>query len=155
MTRSLHRFLAPLLLAGLAAGCNSTGQAPPPSGHAGTVSAPAAQPAPARKSAKAKVEPPPPRPAARAPVDTAAAPPLPPSLIGLSEDQTAALLGRPSEEAEEAPGKVWTYAGNACRLTVHLFPDMQKGGFYALDYSADDAPKEQCVARLAEAKRRG
>ncbi|MBC7907784.1 MAG: hypothetical protein H7Y60_13715 [Rhodospirillaceae bacterium] len=100
------------------------------------------------------------RPAARPAVekDVASlptAPTLPPKLVGLSEDETADLLGRPMEETTEPPGKVWVYKASGCQLSVHLFPDMERGGFYALDYTADSA-RESCLGKVAgEARKKG
>ncbi|MBI5164882.1 MAG: hypothetical protein HY985_13380 [Magnetospirillum sp.] len=80
----------------------------------------------------------------------------PPRLIGLSEDETAGLLGRPAEEGEAAPGKVWIYRTSGCRLAVHLFPDMDRGGFYALDVTAAEGEADACLTRLAgEARKKG
>ncbi len=77
-------------------------------------------------------------------------------LIGLSEDETADLLGRPVEESAEPPGKIWVYKAAGCRLSVHLFPDMEKGGFYALDYTAAEGGKEACLGKIAgEARKKG
>lgn len=78
----------------------------------------------------------------------------PPALVGLSEDQTAELLGRPAEEESEPPGKIWVYRAADCRLSVHLFPDMEKGGFYTLDYTAADGAKEACLGKVAGEARR-
>ena len=83
------------------------------------------------------------------------APLLPPKLVGLSEDETADLLGRPAEETTEPPGKIWVYKALGCQLSVHLFPDMERGGFYALDYTADGA-RESCLGKVAgEARKKG
>lgn len=100
------------------------------------------------------------RPAARPAVEKEvaalpAAPLLPPKLVGLSEDETADLLGRPAEETTEPPGKIWVYKAVGCQLSVHLFPDMERGGFYALDYTADSA-RESCLGKVAgEARKKG
>ncbi|MBC7952036.1 MAG: hypothetical protein H7Z12_09505 [Rhodospirillaceae bacterium] len=97
------------------------------------------------------------RPAARPAVDKDIAflPTVPPKLVGLSEDETADLLGRPVEETTEPPGKVWVYKASGCQLSVHLFPDMERGGFYALDYTADSA-RESCLGKVAgEARKKG
>jgi hypothetical protein len=75
-------------------------------------------------------------------------------LLGLSEQETAELLGKPAEEAEQPPGKVWVYRASGCQLSVHLFPDMEKGGFYALDYKADEGSRDVCLGKLAVANRR-
>ncbi|MDA8230714.1 MAG: hypothetical protein M0006_05195 [Magnetospirillum sp.] len=82
---------------------------------------------------------------------------LPPKLVGLSEAQTIDLLGRPSEEGGQPPEKVWLYRAAGCDLSVHLFPDMEKGGFYALDYTADGGvSRDACLLKIAtEARRKG
>lgn len=105
-------------------------------------------------------EPPPARPKngpGKAATSQPAAPePLPPALVGMSETETEGLLGRPSEEADRPPGKAWIYQGPGCRLTVHLFPDMEKGGFYALDYTVEDGSREVCLGKVAgEVRKRG
>ena len=65
------------------------------------------------------------------------------------------LLGRPAEESAQPPGKVWIYRASGCQLSVHLFPDMERGGYYTLDYTADGA-RDQCLGKVAgEARRRG
>lgn len=78
----------------------------------------------------------------------------PARLVGLSEQETADLLGRPAEEAEQPPGKVWVYKASGCRLSVHLFPDMEKGGFYALDYTAEEGSGDICLGKLAMARKK-
>lgn len=90
--------------------------------------------------------------------DEGAAPtaPTPLKLVGLSEDETAELLGRPAEESAQPPGKTWIYHAAGCRLSVHLFPDMEKGGFYALDYTVAEGGKEACLGKVAgEARKKG
>lgn len=82
--------------------------------------------------------------------------PVPIKLVGLSEAETEGLLGRPTEETDRPPGKAWVYQGPNCRLTVHLFPDMEKGGFYALDYTVEDGSREACLGKVAgEVRKRG
>lgn len=79
---------------------------------------------------------------------------MPPGrLVGLSERDTTALLGAPSEEDVTPPGKVWIYHADGCRLSVHLFPDMEKGGFYTLDYTADNG-RDACLDKVMEDMRR-
>lgn len=77
-----------------------------------------------------------------------------PRLVGLSEAETAQLLGQPAEESERPPGKVWLYTASGCRLAVHLFPDMDKGGFYALDTVAEEGGRDACIGRLADEARK-
>jgi hypothetical protein len=80
-----------------------------------------------------------------------------PHLIGLSEIRIAAMLGRPAKEDETPPGKVWVYRGTGCDLLVHLFPDMERGGFYTLDYTATGGRvgRDACLRGIvAKARRR-
>lgn len=78
-----------------------------------------------------------------------------PRLVGLSEEETLGLLGRPAEEEAQSPGKIWIYRAAGCQLAVHLFPDMEKGGFYALDYAAEGG-RDACLGKVAgEARKRG
>ncbi len=78
----------------------------------------------------------------------------PPRLIGLSEAETRTLLGPPTEESEQPPAKVWTYRSGGCELAVHLFPDMDKGGFFALDYTSPADSREACLMKMANEVRR-
>lgn len=120
---------------------------------------PAVAPPPARPGARAPAElnalRPSPRPtiaAAPGPAVTAA---TPPRLVGLSEDETVILLGHPAEETQQPPGKIWLYRAGGCQLAVHLFPDMEKGGFYALDYGAEGG-RDSCLDKVAnEARKHG
>lgn len=156
--RRLSAFaLSVTALLGLSA-CAAVGpdQPAPPARPAGTAASGRAPspvaPPPARPTVKPTAElgalRPPPRPGADAPA-------VPPKLVGLSEDETVTLLGPPSEEAVEPPGKVWLYRAGGCQLSVHLFPDMEKGGFYALDYAADSG-RDACLGKVAaEARKRG
>lgn len=149
------RLLAPAILIALTlAGCArletdaprwlraEPAPAAPPSANA----RPAEVPAPRPKATAAKPA------AVPAPVPV----PVPIKLVGLSEAETEGLLGRPAEETDRPPGKVWIYQGPNCRLTVHLFPDMEKGGFYALDYTVEDGSREACLGKVAgEVRKRG
>lgn len=126
---------------------------PPPQAKA-DAPATATRPVPPAKAVKPselKSIRPQPRPATENEVETASLPPL---LVGLSEDETTELLGHPAEEAAEPPGKIWIYQAAGCRLSVHLFPDMEKGGFYTLDYTVADGAREACLGKVAGAARR-
>lgn len=123
-----------------------------------TVSAPQPeQAAPPPRAAKATVV----RPAAKPDKKAATAKPAPeaeareaPKLVGLSEVETARLLGQPAEETAQPPGKVWVYKAAGCRLAVHLFPDMDRGGFYTLDTTAEEGSRDACVGKLADDARK-
>lgn len=167
MTRSLPRFLA-FTLAGLLGGCAQLGMAEPDWPWNPRQPSSAQQPAP-RPRPEPVAQPRPRQPdAARAKTPEAAKPATrpavtvekdkalaaPPKLVGLSEEETVDLLGHPSEETEQPPGKVWTYKASGCRLSVHLFPDMDKGGFYALDYTVAEGAKDGCLGKVASEARK-
>lgn len=165
---SFSRFsllVPPVLLAALLSACaafdppkwlSQAGNAPPPTFEGAPASRAQTASRPVKPSGTLKAL----RPAARPNVDkevAALAPPVAasPKLVGLSEEETAELLGRPAEETTEPPGKIWRYKAAGCQLSVHLFPDMERGGFYALDYTADGA-REACLGKVAgEARKKG
>lgn len=168
MTRRLLSLVLPAVALLSMAGCTPQATWPwddapaKPQATTSRPEAPAAQrPAavPAQRPAKAadlKALRPPPRPDDKD--EAAAVPPAPTplKLVGLSEDETAELLGRPAEENVQPPGKIWIYQAGGCRLSVHLFPDMEKGGFYALDYTVADGAREACLGKVAgEARKKG
>lgn len=71
-----------------------------------------------------------------------------PTVIGMSGTALADLLGPPAEDMPQPPGHIWVWQGTDCRLRVHLFPDMDGGGLRAIEYAADDQPREACLRRL-------
>lgn len=85
-------------------------------------------------------------------------PPSPPPLIGLSEQDTARLLGQPLLATASPPGKVWRYGGSGCQLDVYLFPDVRNGDYHTLDYTVSgggEVTPDQCLGRvLAERRQR-
>lgn len=123
---------------------------PAPSTAQSEAPRPAAKPAPQVKGL---------RPEPRPTEELTALPqaPLPPRLVGLSEKETVDLLGQPAEESVTPPGKIWLYKAAGCQLSVHLFPDMERGGFYALDFTSAEGAKEACLGKVvgqqARAKR--
>ncbi|WP_374300689.1 hypothetical protein [Ferrovibrio sp.] len=79
---------------------------------------------------------------------------MPVHLIGLDGEQLSSRLGRPSEEWEHGPGKLWRfrYAGT-CILDVRLYPDVQTQTFRSLNYEVigddgSDNGKRRCAAEL-------
>jgi hypothetical protein len=99
------------------------------------VPRPAARPAPtaARRQAGTVASPRTTRPA-----DSVAARPdseaEPVRLVGQDESRIQALFGRPNQEVEAAPGKIWRYTRSNCRLDVNLYPDVQTRVFRTLAY---------------------
>lgn len=121
--------------------------APPVAAEPRLAAIPAAEPATARPSRLRLVRPPrkPPIPAAQ---PEAALPA--PDLIGLSEGALRRAFGEPAEEIDRPPGKVWRYGAEGCRLEVHLFPDLVRGGLVTLDHSlrAETGNAGHCWGRL-------
>ena len=120
---------------------------------------PGAEPAPAAAAPAAPATPFPPRPKptriVRLPVppERPAAPtPSQPSpeikLVGLSRDQAVDLLGRPADEREAAPAKIWEYRTGECVLDVYFYLDVARNEFYALHYDvrAASATAAACEA---------
>jgi len=114
-------------------------------------------PDPSPAATDAAAAPPAPSPAAS---DAAATPPAPtppkaPSVrfTGKSEKEIRALLGPPTEELNQPPGKRWVYRDGQCTLYVQLFPDIQTKQFGTLSYevkSNDDTDegKRLCLAQF-------
>lgn len=90
------------------------------------------------------------------PPQTASVPPdrmEPDTLVGLDQFQTKRLLGNPSATEDDAPARVWRYAGGGCTLRVFFFKDMISEDFRALSYdltSSHNVPNDdqRCFAHL-------
>jgi hypothetical protein len=96
--------------------------------------------------------------ATRPPETTAAARPEagdPVRLVGQDESRIQALFGRPNEEVEAAPGKIWRYTQSNCRLDVNLYPDVQTRVFRTLAYEVtshdnSDEGRRTCLLELQQ-----
>jgi hypothetical protein len=78
---------------------------------------------------------------------------IPGSLIGMDEQQLVALLGPPTSEKDQAPGKIWRYRKSRCTVDLTLYPDVQTRIYRALAYevsSNDNSPdgKRLCLAEF-------
>ena len=92
--------------------------------------------------------------------DAAAGPPAPTPrneppvrLVGKSENEIRALLGPPTEELNQPPGKQWRYRDGQCTLYIQLFPDIQTKQFGALSYAVKsdnetDEGRRLCLAQF-------
>ncbi len=92
--------------------------------------------------------------AARPPPPPTTPPAAPPSqpgikLVGLSQPETASILGQPAQESDAAPAKVWRYRASECVLDVYFYLDVQRNGFYALHYTTYGAASAQTAAAAA------
>jgi hypothetical protein len=74
-------------------------------------------------------------------------------LIGKREDELRALLGPPTEELVQPPGKRWRYRDGQCTLHVQLYPDIQTKQSGTLSYEVvgdknTDEGRSLCVAQF-------
>lgn len=141
-------FRPALVLAGVFAVATCVPRLPEPAPAVVPKTAPAA----VTPSAPLLKAPPPARPDRAAAVRPAE--PVPPKLVGLTEAETVDLLGAPEEQAAQPPGKVWIYRSGGCTLSVHFFPDVQKGGFHALDVIAEGGDRDVCLTKVAGGARK-
>jgi len=74
--------------------------------------------------------------------EVAAAEPI--NLAGKSEHDIRALLGPPTTEENNAPGKTWRYRDGRCSLDVQLYPDVKTHQYGTLEYEvkSDDNTNE-------------
>lgn len=106
-----------------------------------------------RPAAKPRQTPPPEAPQS-APADQGA-PDSSLKLIGLTQNETAALLGPPSAQWERPPAKVWHYQGPDCTLDIFFYLDLSRNEFSALHFAAAGPegaapPNQQCVSRIRD-----
>jgi hypothetical protein len=74
-------------------------------------------------------------------------------LIGKREDELRALLGPPTEELVQPPGKRWRYRDRQCTLYVQFFPDIHTKQFGAFSYAIKsdndtDEGRRLCLAQF-------
>lgn len=77
----------------------------------------------------------------------------PETLIGLNEQQTADLLGRPAAITDKSPATVWEYQGRGCSLDVFFFMDLDSQRFRALSYEVkarhqSQQAKQDCLVGI-------
>ena len=89
--------------------------------------------------------------AAAARLHPGAPPPEPVAVVGLSQDAVRRLLGAPTAEAREGPGRTWTYQGAGCAVVIGFFYDVTRNGFFALSaHSPDAGDAGACLARIRD-----
>ena len=62
----------------------------------------------------------------------------PQRLVGLDFDGTKALLGDPAARMDQAPAKVWAYAGGGCMFSVFFYPSIDDQVFRVLAIEVTD-----------------
>ena len=144
--------VAPLLVALALGGCSTLGIGTESSGPG---SATAGQHIHGEKPATTAALPPVPvpPPATRPPVEQPSEPIDPARLVGLTQDQTRALIGPPTSVRSEPPAVVWTYGSAGCGLDIFFYLDLASQTFKALTYEmTPKGPRalqgSACVASL-------
>lgn len=122
-------------------------QPPPEKPAAATQPAPATTPAAPAPSPRLPPGPPPPRPQ----FDIQ-------SLIGMGEQDVAAVLGQPRQVRNDPPAMVWDYQANGCALSLFFYLDLKSQDFRTLAYNFDsggatDSAKQLCVNRIQDINR--
>lgn len=134
--------LSLILLAGIAAGCGSSGKtdpgklvqtdAPPPTKVA--IAPEAVQPRPKKPKVPA---------APRPQID---------ELIGWNESEIKTVFGAPAAQEDHAPTKRWVYHTKQCTMNVTFYPEVETKQFHALNYevNADDGSAKRQQACVTE-----
>ena len=81
-----------------------------------------------------------------------------PRIEGLRQEEIVARLGMPAAERNLAPAKVLDYKANGCDLSIYLYFDTGRNGFFALHYDVNGRPPpspdaDRCLRTIAAAKR--
>lgn len=83
------------------------------------------------------------------PQQVAALPPQPLNVVGKSDAEVVALLGRPAGERTASAVKVMRFDAEGCAAEVHFFADVKQGGYRALEVTgAGSVPPPQCLGRV-------
>ncbi|HWM60525.1 MAG TPA: hypothetical protein VNN98_00160 [Rhizomicrobium sp.] len=76
-----------------------------------------------------------------------------PELVGLDEQQLTDLLGAPTSQDGNGPGKHWYYRMRKCTLNLSLFPNVDTHVFRLLSYEVTDNDRhgdgQRCRSELA------
>jgi hypothetical protein len=76
-----------------------------------------------------------------------------PELVGLNEQQLTELLGAPTSQVGNGPGKHWYYRIRRCTLNLSLFPNVDTHIFRSLSYEVTDndrrGDEQHCRSELA------
>lgn len=154
--------VAVLLIAAALGGCSYLGIGTEPGGGTAGERPPVEKPGATAARPPLPVPPPTERPPAEQssiepPPPTEQPPPIAPErLVGLTEDQTRALIGSPAAVRDEPPAKVWTYGSAGCGLDVFFYLDLASKTFKALTYEvtpkgAHGLQGSACLASLQPA----
>lgn len=78
-------------------------------------------------------------------------------LIGFTEGQALALLGRPQARHDDPPARIWRYASDGCVVDVYFYLDVQKNTFHVLHYTTPNNPAsdeflQHCLQAVRDAR---
>lgn len=81
----------------------------------------------------------------------------PERIVGLTEAQTAELLGRPAEQEEKAPARLWRYGTRDCTATIIFYPEVESLTYRVLEVEIVDREGREtadraCLGEIAAAR---
>mgnify|MGYP001315023279 CR=1 FL=1 len=81
----------------------------------------------------------------------------PERIVGLTEAQTADLLGRPAEQEEKAPARLWRYGARDCTATIIFYPEVESLTYRVLDIEivnreGRETTDRACLGEIAAAR---
>ena len=81
----------------------------------------------------------------------------PERIVGLTEAQTAELLGPPADREERAPARLWRYAARGCTATVIFYPEVESLTYRVLEVEIVDREGREtagraCLGEIAAAR---
>jgi len=84
----------------------------------------------------------------------------PEKLIGMTQAEATAILGRPAAVNDEPPATIWSYRGGGCVLDVFFYMDLGARMFRVLAYEMkanrrDAQTDRTCVGRIRAASAAG
>jgi hypothetical protein len=78
-------------------------------------------------------------------------PPLPTTVVGLSQEQVRGLLGAPAATAAHGTKQTWTYRNGSCSVDIAFYYDVTRNGFFALSHHAAGGGGD-CLSRIRDSR---
>lgn len=63
-------------------------------------------------------------------------------VVGLKQSAVRDLLGAPTVVSADGPAELWRYRTDNCDLGVYFYFDVEREGFYALQYDVTDSGED-------------
>lgn len=79
------------------------------------------------------------------------------NLIGFTEGQALAVLGRPQTRHDDPPARIWRYASDGCVVDVYFYLDVSRNTFHVLHYTTPNNPAsdeflQNCLQAVRDAR---